>query len=368
MKFICDGQELAAASNTVSKVLAVKSNIPVLDGIKIKASSDTLTLSVYNQEIFIEKKIKAEILIEGEIIVEGRLFNDYISKIHSKEKVEIEKINDENISIRFNFSEIQMQFYEKENFPLFGEYEGNQFFVIKEKQLKELIDRALFCVSMNNNRVMLKSCSFKVTDKEVEAVCLDGFRIAVSKKSVEKQKGDISFIIFGKIVTDILKTLDDSDENIIVSKEGNMVLFDKGHTKIKVNTIDGEFYNYKLNLPTEIRNEILVNKSELEECLQRAAVICRDAAYNKIVISIEEGVMNIKTESEKGRINENINCKNSGDSIKIGLNCRYIQEAISKIKEDFLKIIIERPSKPILIKQIEEDEYKCIVLPLRLIG
>lgn len=368
MKFICDGQELAAASNIVSKVLAVKSNIPVLDGIKIKASSDTLTLSVYNQEIFIEKKIKAEILIEGEIIVEGRLFNDYISKIHSKERVEIEKINDENISIRFNFSEIQMQFYEKENFPQFGEYEGNLFFEIKEKHLKELIDRALFCVSMNNNRVMLKSCSFSVKGNEVEAVCLDGFRIAISKKNVENQNGDINFIIFGKIVTDITKTLDDSDDIVKVSREGNMVLFDKGHTKIKVNTIDGEFYNYKLNLPAEIRNEIIVNKSEMDECLQRASVICRDAAYNKIVLSIEEGAINIKTESEKGKINENINCKNSGEPVKIGLNCRYMQEAISKIKEDFLKIIIERPSKPILIKQMEEDEYKCIVLPLRLIG
>jgi DNA polymerase-3 subunit beta len=368
MKFICDGQELASASSVVSKVLAVKSNIPVLDGIKIKAASDTLTLSVYNQEIFIEKKIKAEIFIEGEIIVEGRLFNDYISKIHSKERVEIEKIDEENISIRFNFSEIQMQFYEKENFPQFGEYEGNQFFEIKEKELKELIDRALFCVSMNNNRVMLKSCSFSVKGDEAEAVCLDGFRIAISKKKIEKQNGDINFIIFGKIVSDIIKTLDDSDEIIKVSKEGNMVLFDKGHTKIKVNTIDGEFYNYKLNLPAEERNEIIVNKDDLDECLQRASVICRDAAYNKIVLSIEEGTINIKTESEKGRINENINCKNSGDPIKIGLNCRYIQEAISKIKEDFVKIIIERPSKPILIKQIEEDEYKCIVLPLRLIG
>lgn len=59
MKFICDGQELASASSVVSKVLAVKSNIPVLDGIKIKAASDTLTLSVYNQEIFIEKKNKS---------------------------------------------------------------------------------------------------------------------------------------------------------------------------------------------------------------------------------------------------------------------------------------------------------------------
>lgn len=368
MKFICDGQDLSSASNVVSKILAVKSNIPILDGIKIKAFSDKVSLSVYNQEIYIEKVIKAEVLVEGELIVEGRLFNDYTSKIASKEKVEIEQINEESISIKFNVSDVQMQYYEKENFPDIGDYSAEKYFEIKEKDLRELIDRALFCVSMTNNRVLLKSCSFNIIEDNIEAVCLDGFRIAVSKKKIISQKGNINFIIHGKIVSDVLKTLDEREDLVKVSKEGNMIMFDKGHTKIKVNTIDGEFYNYKLNLPSEVRNELVIKKEELDDCLKRASVICRDTAYNKIIINVEDNIINIKSESEKGKINENINCKNNGDNIKLGLNCRYLQEAISKIKEDFLKILIERPSKPILIQQIEEEEYKCIVLPLRLIG
>ena len=294
MKFICDGLDLASASGVVSKILSVKSNIPILDGIKIKALGDTVSLSVYNQEIYIEKIIKADVLVEGEIVVEGRLFNDYVSKINTKEKVEIEKIDEENISIRFNLSEVQMQYYEKENFPDFGEYSSDLYFEIKEKDLKELIDRSLFCVALTNNRVMLKSCSFSVKDDEVEAVCLDGFRIAVSKKKTLSQKGDINFIIYGKIVSDVLKALEESDEVIRVTKEGNMILFDKGHTKIKVNTIEGEFYNYKVNLPAEVKNEIVVNKEEMEDCLRRASVICRDTAYSKIIINVEENTINIR--------------------------------------------------------------------------
>ena len=107
---------------------------------------------------------------------------------------------------------------------------------------------------------MLKSCSFTVTDNEVEVVCLDGFRIAVSKKKTLSQTGEMKFIIYGKIVMDILKTLEDSDAIVKVGKEGNMVLFDKVHTKIKVNTVDGEFYNYRLNLPEDIKNEIVVKR------------------------------------------------------------------------------------------------------------
>ena len=96
--------------------------------------------------------------------------------------MEIEKADENKISIRFGYSEFKLQCYDKENFPDLGKYQMENYFEIKEKDLKELIDRAIFCVSLNNNRVMLKSCSFTVTDNEVEVVCLDGFRMAVSKK------------------------------------------------------------------------------------------------------------------------------------------------------------------------------------------
>lgn len=368
MKFICNAQDLSTASNIVSKILAVKSNIPILDGIKIKATEDKVSLSVYNQEIYIEKEIRANVLMEGELIVEGRLFNDFVSRISPKEDVEIEKIDDEKISLKFNVSDIQLQCYEKENFPDIGEYSATEYFEIKEKELKELIDRALSCAALINNRIMLKSCSFKVEEDEVEAVCLDGFRIAVSRKKVISQNGNIQFIVLAKLISDIFRTLEDSEDIIKISKEKNMIMFDKGHTKIKVNTVEGEFYNYKVNIPTDIKNELIINKDELDDCLKRAAVICRDTEYNKLILSISNNMLNIRSESEKGKINENIKCKNEGENIKLGLNCKYIQEAISKIKEDFLTIIIERPTKPILIQQIKEEEYRCIVLPLRLIG
>ena len=368
MKFFCNGKDLAVATSVVSKILSVKNNIPILNGIKIKANGNQVTLSVYNQEIYIEKTIQAEVILEGELVVEGKIFNEYVIRISTKEKVEIEQMSNEKLSIRFNYSELEMQYYEKENFPLLEEFSSENFCEIKENELKELIDRALFCVAINNNRPLLKSCSFTVKEQSIEAVCLDGYRIAISKKEVENQNGDINFIIYGKIVSDIFKTLEDSDNTVKIKKEGNMVMFDKGHTKIKVNTIDGEIYNYKSNLPKDIRNEIIVNKGEIEDCLNRAAIICRDTTYNKITITVDEKMINIFSESEKGRINENIECKNNGEKIKIGLNCRFLQEAISKIKEDFIKLIIERPTKPILIKQIDSEEYKCIVLPLRLIG
>ena len=80
MKVICDGLELSDAVLKVSKALAVKSVNPVLEGIKIIASGDNLTLIATDTELTIEKKIKAEVLMEGETVVVGKYFVDFAKK------------------------------------------------------------------------------------------------------------------------------------------------------------------------------------------------------------------------------------------------------------------------------------------------
>ena len=57
----------------------------------------------------------------------------------------------------------------QENFPDLGKYQMENYFEIKEKDLKSLLIE-LYSVSLNNNRVMLKSCSFTVTNNEASGV------------------------------------------------------------------------------------------------------------------------------------------------------------------------------------------------------
>ena len=65
MKFVCDGMILSDAALTVSKACAVKTITPILECIRLHAENDGLTLTAYDGEISIEKKIPAEIIEEG---------------------------------------------------------------------------------------------------------------------------------------------------------------------------------------------------------------------------------------------------------------------------------------------------------------
>lgn len=367
MKFYCDVTTLSNAANIVSKALAVNKNIPILEGIKLSAMDGKLTLSAYNQELYIEKTIPADVYSDGELVVNGKLFTDYTNKIGSKEKVDIESSVNKKLTINIGKSKSEINYFEVSNFPNLGEYDDNVNFTLKQSELKELLERAIFCVSVNDNRILLKSCNIEVKGENVEAVCLDGFRVGISKKKTSSKQGNFKCIILGKIVSDVIKVLEDTDDPVTVTSYKNLVIFDLGHTKIKTTTVEGDFYKYENNLPKTVRTELVVAKSDLEECLTRASIISRDSYYNTVTINIEDNTMNVIAESEKGKIDEVIDCKMTGEPLKICLNNKFLQEAVGRIKEDFIKINFDGSTRPILVEKTEGDEFRCIILPVRVV-
>ena len=80
MKFSCNQQTLTKALNIVSKAVTIRTTIPILKGILLKASADgTLTLSASDLDLSIEKKIDVILndLLESKTNIE-------ISKLYRK--------------------------------------------------------------------------------------------------------------------------------------------------------------------------------------------------------------------------------------------------------------------------------------------
>lgn len=116
MKLICDGLELSDAIGKVSKALPQRVVNPVLEGIKITAEGETLTLYATDSEFSVERKINAEIIEEGEILVPGRIFSDYIKKL-TDEQIELSETEKNRLRIRYNESEGYLQCLDKDDYP-----------------------------------------------------------------------------------------------------------------------------------------------------------------------------------------------------------------------------------------------------------
>lgn len=150
MKFISEGLILSDAAMTVSKACSTKTTTPVLECIKISAQNDAVTLIAYDGEISIEKKIKADVLEEGEICVNGRFFSDFMGKVSGMNVVI--STGEKGLEIRYGDSESFLQVLSAEEFPLIKAEAGDDYFEVKESDLKSLIAKTVFCCATDESR------------------------------------------------------------------------------------------------------------------------------------------------------------------------------------------------------------------------
>ena len=159
MQVVCEGLDLADAVAKVSKAIPNKTTNPILEGIKLVAKEETLTLSATDLELSIEKKIKANVKIEGEVVIPGKFFSEFIKKL-SNEVIELE-LNDKNqLKIKYIDSESYIQCFVNDEYPSFNNVNANNMFSITSVNLKRLINKSIFSVAIDDSRPILKGTLF----------------------------------------------------------------------------------------------------------------------------------------------------------------------------------------------------------------
>jgi DNA polymerase-3 subunit beta len=366
MKFICRQEELFNALSIVSKALPSKINIPILAGIKMSVVGDTITLSATSIDLFIETTLKARILLEGEVVVDGKSFRDLVGAVSDYEEIEIE-CYDSNLNIIYGENKLNLKTLDLDAFPSLQENESISNIVVKERDLKEIIDTTIFCAAVDETKPILKGCLIEVKDSELIAVALDGYRLAISKTKLVAAENDIQVIIAARILGEISKILGESEEKIQINIDKNKVKFIVGNTIIIAKQLEGNFIPYQNIIPTESKARVVVSKVALEKGLSRAHYIARNRNNNYVKLEIDESNIKIKSEAELNSIDETIPCKLEGEGIVIAFNSKYLLDALGKVKEEFINILITGSNAPAIIVPPEGDAYKFIVLPVRLI-
>ena len=67
-----------------------------------------------------------------------------------------------------------------------------------------------------------------------------------------------------------------------------------------------------------------------------------------------------------GRATETFNTKLEGPSFEIGLNSRYLLEALKATDAETVKILFNGPNAGVVIIPPEGEEFKYMIMPMRL--
>ncbi len=367
MQVICDGLDLSEAVLKVSRAISVRTTNPILEGIKIVADENYIIVSATDLELSIEKKIRAEVKIEGETVVPGKFFTELVKKL-TKEKIELITNDKNQLTIKYMDSQTTVQCFNALEYPSFNKIDSNEYFSLTETTLKDVINKTIFAVAVDDSRPILKGCLFEIENNKLTTVALDGYRLALCKTELKYSNIKVNVIIPARSLSEISKLLGDEENIINIYIQKNYIMIDLEDTKIISRLLDGDFLNYKQIIPQNFETTVVINKKQFEDALDRASLLSRIGQNNLVKFDIKENNLLITSNSDLGNVNENVNVSFKGKDLKIAFNARYFTECARNISDEFIKISFNNSTNPCIITPIDNEFYTFLILPVRMLG
>ncbi|MCR1952957.1 MULTISPECIES: DNA polymerase III subunit beta [unclassified Clostridium] len=365
MIFICEKQKLQEGISIANKAITGKTTMPILEGIYINAKSEGLTLIGSDMDVSIETKVEADILEEGMIVIDAKIFGEIIRKLPNSD-IKIETLENDIIQITCEKSVFNLVYMNGEDYPALPSINENLSVEVQQNILKNMIKGTSFAIAQDETRPILQGILFEVKNKNLNLVALDGYRLAVRSEFLDNDN-EIEVVIPGKTLNEVSKILEDVSDIVKITFTNNHILFNLNNTKVISRLLDGKFVNYSSLLPQEHKILVDVDKQHLQSCIERASLMAKDSNSNLIKLDVQEENMIITSNSQLGKVREELSINLQGEPIQIAFNSRYLLDVLKNVDDDEIKMEMTSSVSPCVIKCKNTDNSKYLVLPVRLI-
>lgn len=357
--------------NYVIKGISSKNIIPVLNCIKFELTDEGLYLTSTDNEIAIKTYIKADEIknIEkcGKIVVSGRYIYDIIKKLPNT-NVKIEEVIDNKIYITTENSEFTLNCNEKDEFPEIDLSETKKPVFITKKVFKNIIRQTSFATSLQESRPILTGINFKISGTTLECTATDSYRLARKKVEITSSlENDINIVIPNRNLNELLKLLNEEDDDIELHIFNNKVIFKFNTIIMMTRLINGTYPDTSKLIPDDFRVKFIVNLDEYLEAIDRASLLTNETDKNTIKLESKNDLVVISSSiPEIGNVEEKIYIKRETDeNINIAFSSKYMMDAIKSFECDEIELLFNDEIHPIILKNKESDDLIQLILPIR---
>lgn len=372
MKLVIKKEILLKGLHSVSKAISNKNLIPILSGIKFSLKKEGLYLNASDNDISIEVLIDTkdieESIIYGSTVIQGKYILEIIKKLEDN-NISIELLDEIKILIKSGKSEFLLNSMDPTEFPNFNIEKGLEKVFIDKHDLKELINKTSFAVSLQETRPILTGINIKTVNlEELEATATDSYRLANKKIKIKnKIKEEINVVIPGKNLVEFIRILDDKKGDIEINILRNKAIFISDNIIFQTRVLSGTFPNTSKLIPETFRLSILAKTTKLYNVIDRASLLTSEKEKNIINLeNIDNYIIVSSNMPEIGKVEEKMDIiKNNEEVIKIAFSSKFILDALRIIDSPEISINFKSEIDPIIIKDPKDETLIQLILPIK---
>ena len=374
MQVSCLQQNLRRGLAIVGRAVATRSNLPVLQNVKIATEDSMLVLTATNLDIAITTRIGAQVEEEGEITIPARLLTDFVNSLPD-ERIDIKtSVEPVSIGLKCQRFEANINGTDAEEFPPIPTVDEGATIKVDPQVLRETIAYVAFAAATEDSRPVLTGIKVEVNGEDFTFAAADGFRLAVyDGKLTEPLSEPTEFIIPAKTMQEVGRLIggDDSEVEFTVTSAGTHALFNIGTVEIVSQLMPGSFPNFRSLIPSEHRNRVIVQQSDFMRAVRSASIFARDGSgIVRVQIMGDEEGSGISISSRAEELGDNqgeIDGEVEGevdDQSRIAFNSKYLSEVLDVLGDGEIAFEITSASSPGVVRSVGKEGYTHVVMPM----
>lgn len=367
MKLSCDREQLLQAFQTAAAVAPSRSPKPILQNVKLEATSDGVTLTATDLEVGIRHQVSGvDVEAPGAIVLSVTRFGSILRE-SADETLQIES-DGNNTTIRGQRSQFSLPAENPSEFPPVAEFQADAFLEVPARMLRELIRRTAFATDNESSRYALGGVKLEYADGMLTAIGTDGRRLAKMTGPVAAHGDSVDLgaatIVPTRAMNLIERAVAPTDAEVQIAVKGSELVVKSMRATISARLLEGRFPDWRRVFPDlGSGHQIELAVGPTHAAVRQAAIVTSEESRG-IDFAFGDGMLVLSGRAaEVGESRVELPIGYDGPQLVTTLDPRFVI--------DFLKVLDAEKTFTLELKDSEEaavcstdDGYGYVIMPL----
>jgi DNA polymerase-3 subunit beta len=366
VKFRCERDVLADAVGSAGRAATNRTGtLPVLAGVRMEISGDTLTVTGTDLELTIRLTIDVGGERDGKVVVPARLVGDIVKALPAGAvEVNFDSTSEHGeMSISAGRSQFSVRPLSLDDYPTLSEPAADAV-TIPAAAMAEALRQVVRAASTDDARAVLTGVLLASEDDGLRMVATDSYRLAVRDLPESSMLGSGQRVLIpGRALNELQRLMGDT-ETLTVRLGEREATFEAGSTRLSTRLIEGEFPNYRNLLPSSYPNLLTISKPAVIEAIRRVKILAQDSTPIRMALGGDTVQLTAITQ-DVGNAVEEIDATYDGTEMTVAFNPDYLLAGIDAIDSDDVTLATMDPMKPAVLRGAGQDNYLYLLMPVR---
>ncbi|MFQ6092088.1 MAG: DNA polymerase III subunit beta [bacterium] len=369
MRFTVQQTEMWQGMQIVLNAVPAKSTKPILSNAAFESKGDVLSIAATDLDVSIITQIPIQTAEEGAITLPAKKVAEVVRELPDS-PLEF-SLQRQQMTISSPCGIYKILGLQKDEFPDLPQAVEGTKVDIAGSLLQRMVEKTIFAISTDETRPALNGVLWQMRKDEMRMVATDGHRLAkIVNTQAKVPSMEKEIIIPAKALSCLTRVRSEMIDLKSVTLGENHILFDFGDTQIFSRLIAQTYPNYERVIPKDNEKRLIINRDTLASSLRRVSLLS-NAVTHQVRFSLrKDGILLSALDQEiGGEAKEEIDAQFVGEPMEIGYNGQYLLEILSHIESDDVFFELNTPTTAGLVYptiQKEDEEYLCLIMPLRL--